>query len=572
MPMATTLEANHSAPAVHWRPTTAQLRLASGLILFAFAATHFINHAVGLVSIDAMESVRDIRTAVTRSPPGTAILLIAAITHFLLGVWRFLKRRNLRIRPNEWVQLAFGLLIPLLLLRHIIGTRVPHELYGINDNYVYALWTMWPAEAMRQAILMLLVWVHGCIGLHHWLTFKPWYQRSRWLWNGAAVLVPALSFAGFASAGNAARYETEFENPYTPEQIELFHSIMDWALYLYLAVLLVLVAVRVALTIADNYRRKVMVTYTGGPKVSAPLGLSLLEVSRLHNVPHASVCGGRARCSTCRVRVVEGLAQQPAADETEKKVLQRVGAPANVRLACQLKPEADLQITTLLPASGDTMSVPMDKFFWGVEQEVTLLFSDLRGFTKLSEHRLSYDVVFLLNQYLGRMSEAIEDTGGYVDKFMGDGIMAIFGIDKPAKQGALDALNAARAMGGVLDALNQSLHEELPSRLDMGIGIHTGPAILGRIGAAGGTDTGRRITALGDTVNTASRLESACKELAVQAVISKPVIDAAGLAPTDALAQKSIEIRGRTQPLEIYAVKRATQIPSASDQPEPEKR
>jgi adenylate cyclase len=127
-------------------------------------------------------------------------------------------------------------------------------------------------------------------------------------------------------------------------------------------------------------------------------------------------------------------------------------------------------------------------------------------------------------------------------------------------------------MGGVLDALNQSLHEELPSRLDMGIGIHTGPAILGRIGAAGGTDTGRRITALGDTVNTASRLESACKELAVQAVISKPVIDAAGLAPTDALAQKSIEIRGRTQPLEIYAVKRATQIPSASDQPEPEKR
>jgi adenylate cyclase len=199
---------------------------------------------------------------------------------------------------------------------------------------------------------------------------------------------------------------------------------------------------------------------------------------------------------------------------------------------------------------------------------VTLLFSDLRGFTNLSEQRLSYDVVFLLNQYLGRMSEAIEDTGGYVDKFMGDGIMAIFGIDKPAKEGALDALNAARAMGGVLDALNQSLHEELPSRLDMGIGIHTGPAILGRIGAAGGADTGRRITALGDTVNTASRLESACKELSVQAVISNSVIVAAAITPTDDLVEKSIEIRGRTQPLEIYAVKRATQIPVGTDQPE----
>jgi adenylate cyclase len=570
--MATTGDVAHRIPATGWQPTAAQLRLASGVILFAFAATHFLNHALGLVSIDMMESVRELRIAVTRSIPGTAILLIAAITHFLLGVWRFLNRRSLRIRPNEWVQLAFGLLIPLLLLRHIIGTRIPHELYGTNDNYVYAMWTMWPAEATRQALLMILVWVHGCIGLHHWLMFKSWYQKSRWLWNGLAVLIPALSFAGFASAGRAARFETEFENPYTPAQIELLYGIMDWALYGYVAILLALVGARVALTLADRYRQHVMVTYTGGPKVSAPHGLSLLEVSRLYNIPHASVCGGRARCSTCRVRVVEGLAEQPPADETERKVLQRVGAPLNVRLACQLKPEADLQITTLLPTSGDAMSVPMDKFFWGVEQEVTLLFSDLRGFTKLSEHRLSYDVVFLLNQYLGRMSEAIEDTGGYVDKFMGDGIMAIFGIDKPVSQGANDALNAARAMGGVLDALNQSLHEELPSRLDMGIGIHTGPAILGRIGAAGGADTGRRITALGDTVNTASRLESACKELGVQTVISKPALAAAGIATTDVLEEKSIEVRGRTQPLEIYAVKRATQIPVGSDQPKSAKR
>ena len=174
----------------------------------------------------------------------------------------------------------------------------------------------------------------------------------------------------------------------------------------------------------------------------------------------------------------------------------------------------------------------MDKFFWGVEQEVTLLFSDLRGFTKLSEHRLSYDVVFLLNQYLGRMSEAIEDTGGYVDKFMGDGIMAIFGIDKPVKQGAIDALNAARAMGGVLDALNQSLHEELVGRLDMGIGIHTGPAILGRIGAAGGADTGRRITALGDTVNTASRLQSLTRSLETPLVAGGALVEAITAAPS----------------------------------------
>src|SRR5881398_3566383 len=124
--MAVTLDAAQPVPAAHLRPTAAQVRLASGLVLFAFAATHFLNHAAGLVSIDLMESVRDIRTAVTRSAPGTIILLTAAITHFVLGVWRFLKRRTLRVRPNEWVQLSFGLLIPLLLLRHIIGTRIVH--------------------------------------------------------------------------------------------------------------------------------------------------------------------------------------------------------------------------------------------------------------------------------------------------------------------------------------------------------------------------------------------------------------------------------------------------------------
>src|SRR6266540_1175892 len=219
--MAVILEAARSIPVIRWRPTAAQLRLASGLVLFAFASTHFLNHAAGLVSIDLMESVRDIRTAVTRSAPGTIILLAAAITHFVLGVWRFLKRRTLRVRPNEWVQLAFGLLIPLLLLRHIIGTRIVHEAYGCN-------------------------------GLHHWLMLKSWYQRSRWLWNGLAVLIPALGFAGFATAGRAARFETDFDNPFTPEQIELFYGIMDRALYGYIALLVMLIGARIALTLADR--------------------------------------------------------------------------------------------------------------------------------------------------------------------------------------------------------------------------------------------------------------------------------------------------------------------------------
>lgn len=546
-------------PALH--VTLRQLRLATGLVLFAFAATHFLNHAVGLVSIEAMQEVRSWRIAVTRSVPGTIILLASVLVHFTLGIVVFIRRRSLRISRHEWVQLAFGLLIPLLLMRHVTGMRGAHEYAGVDDDYIYALWVMWPAEAWRQAALMMLVWVHGVIGLHHWLEFKHWYRDYKWLWVALATLIPALGFAGFASAGRAVRYETEFQPPMSQEQFEFLHGLMNYEFYGYLALLALIVSARVGLGLLDRYRHKITITYTGGQRVSARGGLSILEISRLNNIPHASVCGGRARCSTCRIRVIEGPADMPPPNLNEQKVLRRVGAPANVRLACQFRPETDLTITTLLPAvTTDAANVLVDKYFWGVEQEVTVMFCDLRGFTKLSQQRLSYDVVFLLNQYLGRMSEVIVDTGGYVDKFMGDGIMAIFGMDKTARTGAREALAAVRAMGGVLDALNQSLHEELRGMLEMGIGLHSGTAILGRIGAAGKSSAARGVTALGDTVNTASRLEGACKELNMQAIISKAVVEKAE-ADLEGLETRSLEIRGRAGALEVVMVKRATQLP-----------
>src|SRR6476469_471020 len=121
-----------------------QLRLATGIVLFTFAFTHLLNHAVGLVSVDAMEAVRSWRIAITRSVPGTAILLVSLLVHFVLGVAIFISRRGLKIAPHEWVQLAFGLLIPVLLLRHATAMRGAHVYAGVNDNYYYALWIMWP--------------------------------------------------------------------------------------------------------------------------------------------------------------------------------------------------------------------------------------------------------------------------------------------------------------------------------------------------------------------------------------------------------------------------------------------
>ena len=541
-----------------------QLRIWSGLILFTFAITHFINHGLGLISIEAMQTGQDIRLLVTRNVLGTTLLIGAAVVHFVLGISKFLGARTWRLGFGSIVQLAFGLLIPVFLIRHVIGTRVVNELFGIEDDYSYALWAMWPGEAWNQAFLMSMVWIHGCIGIHHWLVLKSWYRRSMWLWYGLAVAIPFVSYAGFVAAGRLVKLQAGFVNPFTKDQFGTIQQVMNNTETGYYGTLIAAIGVWLALLLADRYRHKVAVSYNNGPTVLAPRGLSVLEISKANRIPHASVCGGKARCSTCRVRVTEGLENVPVASENELKVLSRVGAPANVRLACQLRPEFDISVSTLLPANVDPLDVnKADKYLWGVEQDVTLLFCDLRGFTQMSEGRLSFDVVFLLNQFLSRMAEAIEDTGGYVDKFMGDGIMAIFGIDTTAKEGALHAIEAARAMGGVLDALNQSMREELPTPLSVGIGIHSGAAILGRIGAAHKTDAAGRITALGETVNLASRLESMTKEMQVQVIVSKDAIEAAGVDPGEKLTLHTVEVRGLRQPITIYSSARAIDLPSS---------
>lgn len=541
-----------------------QVRIASGLVLFAFAATHFINHAFGLISLDLMQWGQDARALVTRSMPGTVLLIAAATLHFLFGLAKFMRVRSWRVGVRNAVQLGFGLLIPVFLIRHVIGTRGAHEMFGVTDSYTYALWAMWPGEALNQAALMVLVWVHGCLGLHHWLALRPWYRRTIWVWNALAVAIPALGYAGFVAAGRVFAIEGRFDNPFLPGQYETFQRVLQGSSLAYLIILAAAVGVWLLLMLAHRFSHKIAVQYANGPLVLAQRGATLLEISQSNRIPHASVCGGRARCSTCRVRIIEGMGQLPAASDAEQKVLKRVGAPANVRLACQLRPVADLTVSTLLPArieappGGQT-----DQYHWGVEQDVTILFCDLRGFTKMSEGRLSFDVVFLLNQFLGRMAEAIEDSGGYVDKFMGDGIMAIFGMGAPAATGAQNALAAARAMSGVLDGLNMSLRDELPAPLLVGIGIHTGPAILGRIGASDRTEAAARITALGETVNIASRLEGMTKDLSAQLLVSQAAIAAAGAAMPDETAQ-TVAVRGLSQPLAVHVFSRAADMPEAA--------
>jgi adenylate cyclase len=284
--------------------------------------------------------------------------------------------------------------------------------------------------------------------------------------------------------------------------------------------------------------------------------MTVLEVSRFAGIPHASVCGGRGRCSTCRVRILRGLEHLPPASPEEARVLHRVGAPPNVRLACQLRPARDVWVVPLLAASATAEDAgPRPAHHAGQEREVAVLFADLRQFTALAERKLPYDVVFLLNRYFETVGGAIERSGGFANQFTGDGVMALFGVDTEPDLGCRAALAGAREIALSVEALTRELGDELEAPLRVGMGIHAGPAVVGYMGHG----VARYLTAVGDTVHVASRLQDLTKEYDCQLVISDAVADRAGL-DVRARPRHELGVRNRATPVVTYVIKDARSL------------
>ncbi|MFT5180799.1 MAG: adenylate cyclase [Alphaproteobacteria bacterium] len=548
------------------------LRLGTGLILFAYVITHLMNHSLGLISLDAMEAGRDYFLLIWRNPVGSVLLLGSLLLHMMLALDAVYRRRRLRMSVGEALQLILGFAAPILLVSHILGTRAAVQFYDTNDTYAYVLLAIWvddPTHGIRQITATVIIWVHACIGMYYWLRLKQWFARAlAWLY-GLALLIPVLGLLGFVNGGRAVgqlltddpgfRLDLALDTKSPTAEQATSLGVLEDGIFIFLATLLVGTLIARALRLnAERRRGIVRITYPAGRIIETAPGSSVLEASQLNDVPHASVCGGRGRCSTCRVRVNSDLDVLPEPSENECKVLRRVKASPDIRLACQLRPTADISVTPLLPANAN----PRDGFAkaastQGQEQEIAVLFADIRGFTALSEQKLPYDVVFILNRYFRSMGEAIEGAGGRVDKFIGDGIMALFGVDQGPKYGCATALQAARAMAQRLDELNDLLQADLPTPLRIGIGIHVGPAIVGEMGYARATS----ITAIGDTVNTASRLEAKTKDYGAQLVISQQVAELGGL-ENPAWKSEETEVRGRREPMRIYILDDARELPA----------
>jgi len=179
------------------------LRLITGLVIASFVAGHFVNHSLGVVSIEAMDRMRFMLAVWWRSPVGTFLLYGCLLTHFSLALISLYRRSTLRMPFWEGAQLALGLAIPPLLIAHIVGTRFTWTLLGHNIDYERIVGLIWSSEwsTAKQVLLLLVVWGHVCAGLHYWLRLRQWYQNALPLGFAMALLLPALALAGFASAG-----------------------------------------------------------------------------------------------------------------------------------------------------------------------------------------------------------------------------------------------------------------------------------------------------------------------------------------------------------------------------------
>lgn len=538
-----------------------QVRLVSGSILFAYLVSHFLNHALGNISLEAMATGVWWHTAFWQFLPVSIVFYGAGITHTALGLWALYERRQFRWKTMELMQLLLGLSIPVLIIAHVLGVRLAYSLYGSEVLYpqvLFAYFVSFPAWRLWGMIIVILAsWIHGCIGLGFWLRMKPFYAWAAPYLFAAAILLPALAMLGVYQGGRAVldndsvEWRTENLSEQKIGTTAEHHAIdlaTEYSLIAYLGLIALVLLARGARFLHERRGGMISLSYGNGRTLRVPRGLSVLEASLRNSVPHASVCGGRARCSTCRIRIIGDCSSLPAPSQREAFVLHRVGNDdPSIRLACQLRPDTDLSFFQLFMPHGDGHAGSPTGI--GQERYLVSMFVDIRGSTKMAEKRLPFDTVFIVNRFLGAVSQAVLACGGQPNQFLGDGMLALFGLSVSKREACRQALRAAAQIAINVEELNKFLSHDLREPIRFGIGIHGGEVIVGDIGYR----DHMVFTALGDPVNVAARLQDMTKALASEVVISDEVRATAGLA-ADALPQQEVPIRGRNEPMIVRSV------------------
>jgi adenylate cyclase len=510
------------------------LRMASGLILFVYIGSHLLNHSLGLVSLHAAEAGMELAVEVWYSRLGTILLYGAAATHFLLALWAVYERRTFRLPPAELLRIALGFTLPILLIGHAAATRLAYEVFGLASDYTRVVSNIWMAGSQGfQLGLMAPGWLHGCMGLHFAFSRRPIYRRLRFVLFAVALLLPVLSALGFIAMGrelasNPAAVDASLQY-LSPENAAQRLAIAQWKDNLLNWYFCIIGAAFVARQIRNLLERRgkqlVTVSYPGR-NVRIPRGWSVLEASRSFHLPHASMCGGRARCSTCRVRVTAGSEVCPPAAADERATLRRIGAPPDVRLACQLRPQGDVAVTPLVRTARPVYRQTAPQR--GGEREIAVLYCDFRNRADLATDHLPEDVLYILTLFVEGVSNAVRAHGGHISFLEQDSICALFGVDRRSDDAAQHAVQAAGAIAGVISDLNVRSGRQGDSRLQISIAIHAGPAAVGEIGSA---ETPIWL-ATGSAMDVANELRAAAARSGKAFAISEQVYQDAELVPS----------------------------------------
>jgi adenylate cyclase len=447
-----------------------------------------------------------------------------------------------------------------LLAAHLGAVRLAGVLFDRPaPEYAGPLLTYWVARPYMiavQFVLLTVAWTHGCIGLYFWLRLKPFFKWASPYLFAVAVLLPPLAMLGAHHGAEEAiqlasqpQWRAEHVRPLPPAQRSVIDDVTLFYFPIgYLGLIGLVFAARAVRALRERRGGMITVTYPDR-QVRVPKGMSVLEASLRFKVPHACVCGGRARCSTCRVRVVSDRGALPRPSGREAFVLTRVGARTDpaIRLACQLRPNSDLAVIPVLPTNiGADFVRNRRRVNIGEERYIVSMFVDMRGSTKLAEARLPFDIVFLINRFLGAASQAVLEAGGQPNQFIGDGMLALFGLTVDPPAAGRQALAAAANVAANVAYMNHQFASELPEPIQFGIGIHGGDVIIGDIGFGDRTV----FTAVGDAVNVAARLQDMTKALNCTIVVSEEVCQTAGI-PADALTRTEVSVRGRDEPITV---------------------
>ena len=251
---------------------------------------------------------------------------------------------------------------------------------------------------------------------------------------------------------------------------------------------------------------------------------TILDTSIENKIPHLRECGGNGKCTTCRVRIMEGAENISPRTKKEQVVAEQRKWDSSIRLACQCKINGDVKLQRLIWSSAEVNKIQTELVPEGEAEErsIAILFCDLRNFTHLSTENTTFDIAYMLNRFYTVLGDPILLNNGVIYQYVGDEIVGVFGTAGGSKEkNCMDAIRAAKAMQYAMERLNKIELKDFDIELEIGIGVNFGKAFVGHLGHP----THRVFSVVGDPVNVASRIEGETKNSKTKLLISDSVYE-----------------------------------------------